>query len=129
MEDAGPVFSALVIASFSASAAIFTIIKVIYYSGAPIVAIILGYGSLSCAMFLNSTLCWSLNLKGKEEDTMYSVSLRLNCYEAMKKQQPREAEWCQKSLKLRFQESLRDRERILSLRRTMSFKRPDGNHL
>ncbi|XP_071975682.1 large neutral amino acids transporter small subunit 4-like [Engystomops pustulosus] len=126
MEDAGPVFSALVIASFSASAAIFTIIKVIYYSGAPIVAIILGYGSLSCAMFLNSTLCWSLNLKGKEEDTMYSVSLRLNCYEAMKKQQPREAEWCQKSLKLRFQESLRDRERILSLRRTMSFKRPDA---
>ncbi|KAM3916872.1 large neutral amino acids transporter small subunit 4-like [Leptodactylus fuscus] len=125
LENVGPVFSALVIAAFSASATIFTIIKVIYYSEVPIVAIILGYGALSCAMFLNSTLCWNLNPTGNNKDNIYSVSLRLNCYEAVKKKPPAGNDWCQKSLKLRFQESLKDRERILSLRRTLSFKKPD----
>ncbi|XP_056389253.1 large neutral amino acids transporter small subunit 4-like [Hyla sarda] len=126
LQNVGSLFPSLVIASFSASATIFTIIKVIYYSGAPIVPIILGYGAMSCVVLVNSTLCWSLNPAGKEEDNIYSVSLRLNCYEAMKKKKkPQEENWCQKSLKLKFQESLRDRERILSQRRTLSFKRPN----
>ncbi|XP_040295514.1 large neutral amino acids transporter small subunit 4-like [Bufo bufo] len=126
LEDVGPLFPSLVIASFSASATIFTIIKVIYFSGIPIVPIILGYGTMSCAMVLNSTLCWCLSPPREKEDTMYSVSLRLNCYEAMNKKKPQEDEWCQKSLKHKFQNSLKDRERILSFRRTLSFKRPDA---
>ncbi|XP_069840555.1 large neutral amino acids transporter small subunit 4-like [Dendropsophus ebraccatus] len=124
LENVGSLFSALVIASFSASATVFTIIKVIYYSGVPIVLIILGYGAMSCVVLVNSTLCWSLNPPGKEEDNIYSVSLRLNCYEAIKKKKPQEDKWCQRSLKLKFQESLRDRERILSKKKTLSFRRP-----
>ncbi|XP_073504828.1 large neutral amino acids transporter small subunit 4-like [Phyllobates terribilis] len=126
LENVGSLFSALVIASFSASATIFTLIKVLYYSGVPIVPIILFYGALSCAMLLNSTLCWNLTPPEKEEDNIYSVRLRLNCYEAVKKKkQPQEDKWCQKSLQLKFQDSLRDRERILSQRRALSFRRPN----
>ncbi|XP_073403449.1 large neutral amino acids transporter small subunit 4-like isoform X2 [Dendrobates tinctorius] len=125
LDDVGSLFSALVIACFSSSATIFTLIKVLYYLGVPIVPILLFYGALSCAMFLNSTLCWNLQPPEKEADTVYSVRLQLNCYEAMKKKKPQEDNWCQKSLKLKFQESLRDRERILSQRRTLSFRRPN----
>ncbi|KAM4025354.1 large neutral amino acids transporter small subunit 4-like isoform 2-T2 [Anomaloglossus baeobatrachus] len=125
LEDVGSLFSALVIGSFSASATIFTLFKVMYYSGVPVVPIILGFGAMSCAMFLNSTLCWNLKPPGKEDNNIYSVRLRLNCYEAMKKKQPQD-DWCQKSLKIKFQESLRDKERILSQRRTLSFRRPSA---
>ncbi|XP_075687731.1 large neutral amino acids transporter small subunit 4-like [Rhinoderma darwinii] len=125
LEDVGSLYSALVMASFTASATVFTIFKVIFYAGVPMVPIILGYGAMSCAMFLNCTLCWSLNPTGKEDENIYSVRLRLNCYEAVNKKKPQEAEWCQKSLKHKFQESLKDRERILSQRRKLSFKRPD----
>ncbi|XP_069591034.1 large neutral amino acids transporter small subunit 4-like isoform X1 [Ranitomeya imitator] len=124
LEDVPLLFSSLVIASFSSSATIFTLIKVLYYSGVPIVPIILSYGALSCAVFLNSSLCWHLKPPEKPEDNVYSVRLQLNCYEAMKKKKPQEDNWCQKSLKLKFQESLRDKERILSQRRTLSFRRP-----
>ncbi|KAG9472156.1 hypothetical protein GDO78_021079 [Eleutherodactylus coqui] len=126
LDNVGSLFSALVIASFSASATVFTIFKVIYFSWVPIVPVMLGYGAMSCLMFLNSTFCWSLNPSEKKEENIYSVNLRLNCYEALNKKKPlQEDKWCQKSLKLKFQRSLRDRERILSQRRTLSFKRPD----
>lgn len=45
--------------------------QVIYYSGVSIIAIIVVYGAMSCVMFLNTTLCWSLNPPAKEEDNIY----------------------------------------------------------
>ncbi|XP_077130146.1 large neutral amino acids transporter small subunit 4-like isoform X2 [Ranitomeya variabilis] len=117
---------ALMSQGLGGSCILFSSLMVLYYSGVPIVPIILLYGALSCAMFLNSSLCWNLKAPEKPEDNVYSVRLRLNCYEAMKKKKkPQEDNWCQKSLKLKFQESLRDKERILSQRRTLSFRRPN----
>ncbi|XP_075035105.1 large neutral amino acids transporter small subunit 4-like [Mixophyes fleayi] len=123
LPDVGSLYPALVIGGFSASATVFTIIKVIYRAGVPFVPIMLGYGAISCAMFLNSFFCWGLDQPGKKEENMYRVQLQLNCYETLHKTS-QETEWCQKSLKHKFQRSLRDRERLWSQRRTMSFKRP-----
>ncbi|XP_072273369.1 large neutral amino acids transporter small subunit 4-like isoform X2 [Pyxicephalus adspersus] len=118
------IYPSLVIACFAASATMFTIIKIIYNSGISIVPIVLVYGAMSCAMFLNTFLSWNLDQKNSDEGNMYRVQLRLNCYDTVRKDEQK-GEWCQKSLKHKFHASLRDRERILSLRRTLSFKRPE----
>ncbi|XP_053327608.1 large neutral amino acids transporter small subunit 4-like [Spea bombifrons] len=116
------VYTPLVIACYTASATMFTLIKVIYYSGTPFVPLILGFGALSCLMFLNSFFCWDLEQSGERHK--YSVRLRLDCYAAARRE-PEEADWCQKSLKYKFQKSLRDKERILSSRRNMDFRKPE----
>ncbi|KAM5152275.1 large neutral amino acids transporter small subunit 4-like [Mantella aurantiaca] len=126
LPDFGAIYPSLVIASFAASATVFTIVKVLYNSGVPFVPILLGYGAISCIMFVNSFFFWNLDQTISDEGNMYRVRLRLNCYETLRKE-PQKEEWCQKSLKSKFHASLRDRERILSQRRTLSFKRPESS--
>ncbi|XP_068102662.1 large neutral amino acids transporter small subunit 4-like [Hyperolius riggenbachi] len=126
LPDVTPIYPSLVIGCFTASATVFTIIKVIYNAGVPFVPILLGYGAISCAMFLNSFFCWNLEKKTVDEENLYRVHLRLNCYNAVRKE-PQEKEWCQVSLRHKFRASLRDRERILSQRRALSFKKPEAS--
>ncbi|XP_073492119.1 large neutral amino acids transporter small subunit 4-like isoform X1 [Aquarana catesbeiana] len=126
LPDVGAVYPSLVIASFVASATVLTIIKVLYNFGVPFVPIVLGYGAICFIVFLNSFFCWKLDENISDEGNMYRVRLRLNCYEMLRKKEEQE-EWCQKSLKSKFHASLRDRDRLLSRRRTLSFKRPEGS--
>ncbi|XP_077303554.1 large neutral amino acids transporter small subunit 4-like isoform X2 [Lithobates pipiens] len=127
LPDVGAVYPSLVIASFAASATVLTIVKVLYNCGVPFVPIVLGYGAISSIMFLNSFFCWKLEENNSDEGNMYRVRLRLNCYEMLRKKEEQEEEWCQKSLKSKFHASLRDRDRLLSRKRTLSFKRPEGS--
>ncbi|XP_040212121.1 large neutral amino acids transporter small subunit 4-like isoform X2 [Rana temporaria] len=127
LPDVGAVYPSLVIASFAASATVLTIVKVLYNFGVPLVPIVLGYGALSFFMFLNSFFCWKLDENISDEGNMYRVRLRLNCSEILRKKEEQKEEWCQKSLKSKFHASLRDRDRLLSRRRTLSFKRPEGS--
>ncbi|CAH2308144.1 Hypothetical predicted protein [Pelobates cultripes] len=51
---------------------------------------------------------------------------KINCYDALQKRKPEEQPWCQKSLKHKFQDSLRDKERILNRSKKMSFIKPES---
>uniref|UniRef100_A0A8C5PYG6 Uncharacterized protein n=1 Tax=Leptobrachium leishanense TaxID=445787 RepID=A0A8C5PYG6_9ANUR len=134
LQNARPLYTSLVIACFTASATVFTLIKVIYSFGVPIVPLILGYGALSCLMFVNSFFHWTKPKQGSNHSgdgkELYGISLRLHCYDVLKKKKPEEEEeedWCQRSLKHKFQESLRDKERILSRSKKLDFRKPEVN--
>ncbi|XP_053551195.1 large neutral amino acids transporter small subunit 4-like [Bombina bombina] len=119
-------YSSLVIGCFSASATVFTLIKALYIVGVPFVPLILGLGAMACLMFLNSFFSWHLNRTENKAETMYSVQLRINCCEH-KQEEPEKQELWQRSLRHQFRESLRDRERILSSRKVLSFRQKQGS--
>uniref|UniRef100_A0A6I8SCA2 Large neutral amino acids transporter small subunit 4-like n=1 Tax=Xenopus tropicalis TaxID=8364 RepID=A0A6I8SCA2_XENTR len=117
-------YSSMVMGCFTASATVFTLMKVAYNAGVPFVPLLVGYGALSCAMFLNGFFCWGLEQNGEEKKSKYSIQLQLTCCGTGQKAAEKSA-WDRESLKYKFETSLRDRERILSRRKKLHFKRPE----
>ncbi|KAM4697685.1 large neutral amino acids transporter small subunit 4-like [Rhinophrynus dorsalis] len=83
LADVGYLYSSLVLGCFSASAAMFTLIKVTYISGVPFVPLILGFGALSCGTFLNSFFCWNLDENRKWEKERYRDSVYSSLFGAL----------------------------------------------
>ncbi|KAM4631638.1 large neutral amino acids transporter small subunit 4-like [Discoglossus pictus] len=121
----GYLYHFLVIGCFSASATVFTLMKVMYKVGVPFVALILGFGALSCLMFLNSFFCWTMGKNENEAEKIFSVQLKINCCDHLQKK-PEVMEQWQQTLGHKFRQSLRDRERILSSKKELSFKKTEG---
>ncbi|OCT58832.1 large neutral amino acids transporter small subunit 4 [Xenopus laevis] len=117
-------YNSLVIGCFTASATVFTLMKVAYNAGVPFVPLLVAYGALSCAMCLNGCICWRLEQNGEGKKNKYSIQLQLTCCETGQKKEENSA-WYRESLKYKFETSLRDRERILSRRKKLHFKRPE----
>nr|XP_033800080.1 large neutral amino acids transporter small subunit 4-like isoform X2 [Geotrypetes seraphini] len=121
----GPLYTALVLGCFSASATVFTLMRVMYSAGVSFLSIVLAYGGLSCLMFINCFFCWSIQPCNAGTEGSYSIHLKWKCCE--EQQKPESGEMSDYSLQQRFFKSLGQKERILrfSQRKTLSFRRPD----
>ncbi|KAM8962469.1 large neutral amino acids transporter small subunit 4-like [Pelodytes ibericus] len=120
----GSIYTPIVLGCFTASATVFTIIKVIFDAGVHFVPLTLGLGALSFIMLLNSFFFWGVGESGDGTEK-YSVRVQVNWYNTVR-EQTKDQDWCQKSLKYKFQQSLRDKERLMSHRKNLDFKKPEG---
>ncbi|XP_030066087.1 large neutral amino acids transporter small subunit 4 [Microcaecilia unicolor] len=120
----GPLYTALVLGCFCASATVFTLMRVMYSAGVSFLSIILAYGGLSCLMFINCFFCWSIQPCNAGTEGSYSIHLKWKFCEHQQK--PESVEMSDISLQQHFLKSLGQKERILpsSQRKTVSFHRP-----
>ncbi|XP_069508201.1 large neutral amino acids transporter small subunit 4-like [Ambystoma mexicanum] len=121
----GVLYTALVLGSFSASATVFTLLRVLYSAGIPFIHIILVYGGLSCLMFVNCFFSWSIPPCFAGTEGSYSIPLKLKCCDKAP-QKPSYQELNQTALNQYFLESLGAKERLTrgSQRRILSFRKP-----
>ncbi|XP_029462922.1 large neutral amino acids transporter small subunit 4-like isoform X2 [Rhinatrema bivittatum] len=121
----GPLYTALVLGCFCASATVFTLMRVMYSAGISFLSIILVYGGLSCLMFINCFFCWSIQPCNAGTEGSYSIHLKWKCCE-QHQQKPGSGEMSDTSLEQHFLKSLGQKERILrfSQRKILSFRRP-----
>ncbi|XP_043942651.1 large neutral amino acids transporter small subunit 4-like [Protopterus annectens] len=124
--DIGPLYSALVLACYTASASMYTLIRVLYLLETPFIPLMLSYGALSCFAFINSYFSWSFQSSdgAVSEQGGYSIKIKLKFFSHVY-HKPLHRDSSQRALSRRYMGSLRDKERLLMPheKRTLTFQK------
>ncbi|XP_069100099.1 large neutral amino acids transporter small subunit 4-like isoform X1 [Pleurodeles waltl] len=121
----GWLYTALALGTFSASATIFTLLRVLYSAGISFIDITLAYGGLSFLVFMNCFFSWSIPPCTAGKEGSYSIQVKLKCCDRTP-EKPSYQEMNHTVLKQAFLESLGAKERLVhgSKHKILSFQKP-----